>query len=100
MVLPLCVISSLMSSRPALSTKMPAESVATPKPAATLVLSAAGGSQGGGASLTPHGEAVLACYEAMLADINRVTASYQGQLGGWLRDGAIEPSSAEKSGAD
>ena len=48
------------------------------------------GSQGGGASLTPHGEAVLACYEAMLADISRVTESYQGQLGGWLRDGAID----------
>lgn len=57
-----------------------------------LVLSAAGGSQGGGASLTPHGEAVLACYDALLAEVSRVTVSYQGQLGGWLRD--------ETSGAD
>jgi len=51
-----------------------------------LVLSAAGGSRGGGASLTPHGEEVLACYEAMLADVSRATDSYQRQFGGWLRD--------------
>jgi len=60
-----------------------------------LVLSAAGGSQGGGASLTPQGEAVLACYDAMLTEVSRVTASYQGQLGDWLRDADPEASDAD-----
>lgn len=60
-----------------------------------LVLSAAGGSQGGGASLTPQGEEALACFEKMLADVSRVTDSYEGQFNGWLHDAP-----AEKSGAD
>ena len=55
-----------------------------------LVLSAAGGSQGGGASLTPHGEAVLAYYEAMLAEVSRATAAYAGQFSGWLHDAPAE----------
>ncbi len=56
-----------------------------------LVLSAAGGSQGGGASLTPHGEEVLSYYEKMQADVSRVTDSYEARLSGWLRDVAPEP---------
>ena len=59
-----------------------------------LVLSAAGGSQGGGASLTPHGEEVLAYYEAMLAEVSRATASSTSVGGGFGNSvaGAESPS--------
>ncbi|MES2720991.1 MAG: LysR family transcriptional regulator [Pseudomonadota bacterium] len=56
-----------------------------------LVLSAAGGSQGGGASLTPHGEEVLSHYENMQAEVSRITDSYEARLSSWLRDVAPEP---------
>ena len=49
-----------------------------------------GGSQGGGASLTPHGEEVLSHYEKMQADVSRVTDSYEARLSGWLRDAPAE----------
>lgn len=67
-----------------------------------LVLSAAGGSQGGGASLTRHGEEVLAYYEAMLAEVSRATSSYEGQFSGWLRDvpAEAESMSAETLGSE
>lgn len=65
-----------------------------------LVLSAAGGSQGGGASLTPHGEEVLSHYEKMEAEVSRVTDSYEGQFNGWLRDVASEQTAPEQRPAE
>lgn len=59
-----------------------------------LVLSAAGGSQGGGANLTPHGEAVLAYYEAMLVEVGRATIAYEKQFSSWLRDVPVGQSGA------
>jgi molybdate transport system regulatory protein len=53
---------------------------------APLVLSARGGSGGGGASLTAGGEAVLAAYRAMLARSEAAAAPEIEVIAGLLKD--------------
>jgi molybdate transport system regulatory protein len=45
-----------------------------------LVSSAAGGTQGGGASLTPLGEAVLSLYQALQADAEAAAQKHESAL--------------------
>lgn len=51
-----------------------------------LVVSAVGGSGGGGAHLTATGQEVLRLYRALQADVGTVTASYADRFGPYLRD--------------